>query len=101
MINGTRYVLHQLRHSVYTFRHFKVLSADYLTDHQKEYVRFLGVSLTSGEYDLERRPRATQVLQIRPHVFVLGKSTRALVTPVQAEQIREAAGGTGDPSQTF
>ena len=92
MINGTRCVLHQLRHSVYTFRHFKVLSADYLTDHQKEYVRFLGVSLTSGEYDLERRPRATQVLQIRPHVFVLGKSTRALVTPVQAEQIREAAG---------
>jgi len=92
MVHGTRFVLHQLRHSVYTFRHFKVLSSQHLNDRQKEYVASLGVTLSSGEYDLQRRPDAKQVLEVHPHVYVLGKSNRALVTPVQADQIRLAAG---------
>ena len=56
MIHGTRHVLHQLRHSAYTFRTVKVLSAAHLEPNQALFVtRFLGVSLASGYYDIVRR----------------------------------------------
>ena len=56
MIHGTRHVLHQLRHSAYTFRTVKVLSAAHLEPEQAQFVtHFLGVSLASGDYDVVRR----------------------------------------------
>jgi hypothetical protein len=62
MIHGTRYVLHQLRHSAYTFRTVKVLSAEHLNGQQADYVkRELGVNLSSGNYDVVRRFESTSI----------------------------------------
>ena len=75
------------------FRQAKILAAgDALTPGQRKFVeRFLGISLTSGQYEIERKPDAmqTQLIFANPKVWAIGKPKKTLLTPAFRHLIQQ------------
>ena len=75
-----------------------MLSQGSLTEDQLAFVRSLGVSLGSGHYDTQRRPDAKLTRQVHPGLLAVGKPKQRLLSAVQQQQLRTAA-GLGDEAQ--
>jgi len=87
MIHGTNHVLQQLRHSAYIFRQCRIFSAVHLNADQLLYVRQIGSSTSSGDYDINRKANSVFVTPIQQGISALGRSREDLLTPGIRQQV--------------